>query len=306
LVALRVRDGDDASCLNLNRARQPRLLGVDAGELERRGAFTFAKAAKGLNRRSGWGLLRTESTPADGIPEVAAVGDLNSILWAMGRKVGDTLDYTDERGRAFRVRIVGAVANSILQGNLLIDEQAFLRLFPSEPGYRMFLVDVPAGGAAKTSSVLTRGLRTVGMECTLTMDRLNAFNAVQNTYLGTFQLLGGLGLVLGSIGLGVLVLRNVLERRGELALLLAVGFRSRAVRRMVIIEHAGLLMGGLFLGMLSATVAVLPNLLSPAAQIPYLALALTLGGVLGSGLVWTWLAAAMALRGRLLDGLRSE
>ena len=33
---------------------------------------------------------------------------------------------------------------------------------------------------------------------------------------------GGLGLLLGSVGLGVVVLRNVLERRGELALLLAV------------------------------------------------------------------------------------
>jgi len=39
---------------------------------------------------------------------------------------------------------------------------------------------------------------------------------VQNTYLGTFQILGGLGLLLGSAGLGIVVLRNVLERRGEL------------------------------------------------------------------------------------------
>jgi len=129
---------------------------------------------------------------------------------------------------------------------------------------------------------------------------------VQNTYLGTFQLLGGLGLILGSIGLGILVLRNVLERRGELALLLAVGFRRSAVRRMVMAEHSGLLAAGLALGILAAALAVLPNLLSPTAQVPYLGLALTLGGVLLSGLVWTWLASATALRGRLLDGLRNE
>ena len=62
-----------------------------------------------------------------------------------------------------------------------------------------------------------------------TVARRNAFNAVQNTYLGTFQILGGLGLLLGSAGLGIIVLRNVLERRGELGLLLAVGFRPRAL-----------------------------------------------------------------------------
>ena len=35
-----------------------------------------------------------------------------------------------------------------------------------------------------------------GLELTTTTKRLDAFNAVQNTYLGTFQVLGGLGLLL--------------------------------------------------------------------------------------------------------------
>jgi len=305
-VPLRVRDGDEASCLNLNRARQPRLLGVDPTLLANREAFVFAQVAKGLDRDQGWNLLRSTEGADSRSEVVPAIGDLNSILWAMGRKVGDLLTYTDERGRAFQVQIVGAVANSILQGNLLIDERAFLRLYPSEPGYRMFLVDAPPPSVDETAARLTRGLSPAGVEFTSSTVRLNAFNAVQNTYLGTFQLLGGLGLILGSIGLGILVLRNVLERRGELALLLAVGFRPRAVRHMVIAEHGGLLVAGLGVGMLAAALAVLPNLLSPTAQVPYYGLALTLSGVLISGLVWTWLASATALRGRLLDGLRNE
>jgi len=305
-VPLRVRDGDEASCLNLNRAHHPRLLGVDAGQLAERGAFTFAKVGSGFDPESGWHLLETRERAADGRSIIPAVGDLNSILWAMGRKVGDVLDYQDERGRRFQVRIVGAVANSILQGNLLIDEAAFLERYPSEPGFRMFLVDAPAEDASEVAGTLTRGLREAGVEFTSTADRLNAFNAVQNTYLGTFQLLGGLGLILGSFGLGVVVLRNVLERRGELALLLAVGFRRSAIGRMVIAEHAGLLVGGLVLGVGAAVVAVLPNVLSPTANVPYLNLTLTLAAVLLSGLLWTWLATGAALRGRLLDGLRNE
>jgi ABC-type antimicrobial peptide transport system permease subunit len=135
---------------------------------------------------------------------------------------------------------------------------------------------------------------------------LNSFNAVQNTYLGTFQILGGLGLLLGSAGLGVVVLRNVLERRGELGLLVAVGFRKRALQWLVLAEHGALLGLGLGLGVAAAAVAVLPALLSPARQLPYGSLAVTLGAVLLNGAVWTWLATRVALRGNLLAALRNE
>ena len=119
------------------------------------------------------------------------------------------------------------------------------------------------------------------------------------------DLLGGLGLLLGSAGLGVVVLRNVLERRGELALLLALGFRAKALGWLVLSEHAALLLLGLLSGVVAAGVAVLPSVLGPG-DLPKAALALTLGGVLASGFVWTWLATVSALRGQLLDALRNQ
>jgi ABC-type lipoprotein release transport system permease subunit len=306
-VPFRVRDGDDASCLNLNRAQKPRLLGVNPEALS--GRFTFAKLAEGEDPISNaWARLRSQSAirnPQSAM-EVPAIGDAASIQWAMGKRVGDTLDYVDEQGRPFKVRLVGAVANSILQGNLLIDEAAFVRLFPSEAGYRVFLIDAPAERATTVSGALSLALRDLGLELTPTARRLAQFNAVQNTYLGTFQVLGGLGLLLGSAGLGVVVLRNVLERRAELALLLAVGFRARTVRRLVVGEHATLLIVGLGVGLLSAAVAVLPSLLSPGTDLPYRSLGATVGAVFLSGLAWTWLATKVALRGELLSALRNE
>jgi ABC-type antimicrobial peptide transport system permease subunit len=135
---------------------------------------------------------------------------------------------------------------------------------------------------------------------------LNEFNAVQNTYLSTFQVLGGLGLLLGSAGLGVVVLRNVQNRRGELALLLAVGFRRRALHWLVLSEHGTLLALGVGVGVMAAAVGIMPALLSPGSQIPYASLTLTLIGVLVNGLLWAWVATRFALRGRLLDALRNE
>jgi ABC-type antimicrobial peptide transport system permease subunit len=330
VVPFRVRAGDEASCLNLNRAQRPRLLGVNPELLA--GRFTFASAAKGLDRREGWGLLlargsRREqaltgksnvqsprskveqdrlASAAGEMEEIPAIGDANSIEWALGKKIGDTVDYVDEHGRAFRLRLVGAVANSILQGSLLIDEAEFVKRFPNESGYRMFLIDAPSDSVPQVSATLSRALQDTGLELTPAAQRLNEFNAVQNTYLGTFQILGGLGLLLGSAGLGVVVLRNVFERRGELGLLVAVGFRRRLLHRLLLSEHGVLLGAGLGFGIAAAAVAVLPAILSPGTQLPYGSLALTLGAVLLNGLLWTWLATGYALRGNLLAALRNE
>jgi ABC-type antimicrobial peptide transport system permease subunit len=113
-------------------------------------------------------------------------------------------------------------------------------------------------------------------------------------------------LLLGSAGLGVVVLRNVLERRGELGLLMAVGFRRRALQRMVLSEHVVLLGLGLGIGVAAAAVAVLPAILSPGTQLPYVSLGVTLGAVLLNGALWTQLASWYALRGNLLEALRNE
>jgi putative ABC transport system permease protein len=309
VVPFRVRDGDEASCLNLNRALTPRLLGVNPDLLQQRNAFTFADVMKGLLPDKRWLLLRGSRVNPDTAPpadEIPAIGDENSIVWALGKKIGDTVDYTDGQGRKFKLRLVGALANSVLQGSLVIDEAEFIKRFPGETGYRMFLVDAPSNSAPQVAASLTRALQNAGLELTPAVQRLNEFNAVQNTYLSTFQVLGGLGLLLGSAGLGVVVLRNVQNRRGELALLLAVGFRRRAVQRLVLTEHALLLALGVGVGVLAAVVGTMPALLSPGSRTPYASLTMTLIVVLLNGFLWTWLATRLALRGRLLDALRNE
>ncbi|HSU53987.1 MAG TPA: FtsX-like permease family protein [Candidatus Dormibacteraeota bacterium] len=308
VVPFRVHQGDEASCLNLNRAQKPRILGVKPEMLTNR--FTFTAVAKGLDAKKGWDLLRADKRPSNGSPAeeqaVPAIADANSIEWALGKKIGDTLDYTDEQGRAFKLLLVGAVANSILQGNLIIDETEFTKRFPNESGYQFFLLDAPANKVQPVSAELSRAMQDVGLELTPTVQRLNTFNAVQNTYLGTFQVLGGLGLLLGSAGLGIIVLRNVLERRGELGLLTAVGFSKASLQKLVLGEHAALLAMGLVLGIVAAAIAVLPAILSPANHLPYISLAVTLGAVVLNGLLWTWLATRIALRGDLLKALRNE
>ena len=306
-VPMRLRDGDDASCLNLNRAQNPRLAGVDWKKLAEREAFTFAgsisPAEPVADGKSSWSVLGESSADSD---VVYALGDQNTVVYGLGKGLGDVLDYTDESGRSLKVKIAALTSNSILQGMLFIDEEQFKKRFPSVSGHRLFLIDAPSAAIVDAKKKLAAAMGDVGMELTPTVERLAAFNAVQNTYLGIFQALGGLGLVLGSIGLGIVVMRNVLERRSELALLAAIGFAAKTQRWLVISEHWFLLTAGLMCGVIAAAIAVLPAVLSPGAKVPYALLAAILGGVVVSGGAWTWLASRLALRGRLLGSLRGE
>ena len=297
VVAMRVRDGDDASCLNLNRAQRPRVLGVDPEELSGRGAFGFVEGEE-----DGWGLL-SQTLAAD---EVAAVGDYATVVWGLGRGVGDTISLVDDKGREFRLRIVGMIEDSILQGSLLIDEGKFVERFGSEEGSRMFLIDAGPERIAAVRDALGRGLRDFGFEVTGAGEKLAEFAAVENTYLDIFQMLGGLGLILGSAGLAVVVLRNVLERAGEIAMLGAVGFDRGAVRRMVLLEHLLLLVWGLAIGVGAAVIAVVPAIRAPGGQVPLVSLGVTIAVIAISGAVWVWIAGCICVRGDLMEGLRSE
>jgi ABC-type antimicrobial peptide transport system permease subunit len=170
----------------------------------------------------------------------------------------------------------------------------------------VFLIDVPDGKVEQVIDELERRLGDKGLQATRTTERLGAFLEVVNTYLGIFGALGGIGLLLGSLGLGIVVLRNVLERRGELALLRAVGFRKSQLMWMILEEHWLLCVAGLAVGAVAAVIAVVPAIQSAGRAIPVWGLAWTLIGVVANGCLWALIASAIALRGDLLEGLRHE
>ena len=119
-------------------------------------------------------------------------------------------------------------------------------------------------------------------------------------------MLGGLGVLLGTVGVGLVIGRNVLERRGELALMGAQGFRRSQLAGMILSEHWFLLVAGIVIGVVSSLVAVLPNLLTPSAGLPVgLIVGLTVA-IIVAGLAFCWLATRMALRGSLTESLRAE
>jgi ABC-type antimicrobial peptide transport system permease subunit len=218
--------------------------------------------------------------------------------------VGDELAY-DEGERHLRFRIVAALDDSVLQGEIIVSESRFIEAFPSEEGYRYFLVDA-SGDASAVAAFLEERLATFGFDATSAPARLAAFHRVENTYLSTFQALGALGLLLGTIGLATVMFRNVLERRRELALLRAVGYDARHVSIVIMAEAVLLLGAGLVAGVGCALLAVAPAWLSRGGALPGAGLAALLAAVAVAGIISSLIATRAALGGRMLDALRAE
>jgi ABC-type antimicrobial peptide transport system permease subunit len=237
---------------------------------------------------------------------VPAVADNTVIVWGLGLSVGDTLTYLDENGEAFSVRLVGGLDNSVFQGSLIISEKAFLEKYPSLSGYRLFLIDAHREGLTQTAGDISWAMQDQGMDLVLASDRLAEFNQVENTYLAIFLILGSFGLLLGSIGIGIVVSRNVRERLGELALLRAVGFDRRSIQALILSEHSALLLAGILFGLAAALLATLPSLLSPGSDIPYGTLLILLVIVTVNGMTWTYAAVRRGIRQDLLPALRRE
>ncbi len=302
-IPFRVRPGDDASCLNLYAPQEPRILGVSPTfTADARFSFRDSLASTAEEEKNPWLLL--ESQPLDGI--IPAIADANTIQYILHLAVGDELIVHRGNGEPVHLQLVAALRDSIFQGELLISEANFLRAFPEQEGFRFFLLDVPAEKSASLIPLMEERLADWGFAVESSRERLAAYHQVENTYLSTFQSLGILGLVLGTVGLATILLRNVLERRKELALLRAVGYDQRILSGIIVTENLVLVIWGLVCGGICALLSILPALQARGVAFPVLMISLILFIVLIVGLASSILAVLAALRTPLLDALRSE
>jgi len=317
MVPLRVQDGDDASCLNLYRPRQPRILGVprtlayhakDASRFAWGSAFPISQggaepAAESFDPHLDALTRRNWPYADDAIPVVI---DENTARYSLGLRgqPGEILTIENASGQKTKLLVVALLRNSIFQGDLLISEENLLKLFPDTRGYRYFLIRTPPGQRQAVADLLEDRLGDFGLDVTPARERLAALLAVQNTYLSTFQSFGALGLMLGTLGLAAVQLRSVQQRRGELALLRAAGFGRRRITTLVLFEITTVMVAGLGLGAAAALLAVWPHLWSGAASFPWAPLGGMLLAVVACGVVAGTLAALTAVRDPLIAALR--
>lgn len=301
VASFRVRGGEDASCLNLYQTSQPRVVGVPKkfkGE-----AFAWASVPQ---TKAPWSVIDKVLERPDVVPVVL---DKNTAAYSLHLSgVGSQFTIRDAFDQQVMLEVVGLLAGSVLQGNVLMSEANFLKLFPDSSGRKLFLIRNGSDDLSNEELTTLFESRLVdnGFDAVDAKARLAEFMAVQNTYLSTFQSLGALGLLLGTVGVAVAQLRSVIERRGELALLRSAGFQQRRLAKMVLMENVSLLFTGLGIGCVAALVATLPHWAFAEADIPWRTLVVLMAVVTACGIAAGWLAVRAAIRAPLVAALRGD
>ena len=286
----RVLPGEDVSCLNLYQPEKPQILGAPD-------AITFSTVLDALQ----WRTLTSRHLEDGRVP---AIGDAKSLRWILHHNPDDDFVIQDAFGKPLRLELE-TIENSLFQSQLIISEANFMKHFPNQSGYQFFLIKTPPALRAETAQVLEKTLGDYGFDLTSASERLASYRAVENTYISTFQSLGGLGVLLGTFGLALVLFRNIIERRGELATLRAFGFRRRLLARMLFIESCFLLTVGMLIGIVAGVVAILGSQ-GGLPSFPWVSLTITLLFIFGFGIIANAIAVAVALRSPLLSTLKSE
>ena len=177
------------------------------------------------------------------------------------------------------------------------------RHFPGQAGYRWFLI---WSSQPDIATQLEEQFRDYGLDVVSTVKKLRDFHLVEHTYMSVFQAIGGLGLMLGTLGLGIVLVRNTIERKQELAMLRAFGFCQLTLSAMLLIENSFLILVGLGIGTVSALLAVAPHLLSMGNPIPLFSLVITLVLVLAVGVGSNLIVIRATVNLPLLSTLKSE
>ena len=285
IFPFRVLPGEDVSCLNLYQPQKPQILGASDAMLD----------------EYPWSQIRVVQPEGGRAP---AIGDEKSLRWILHHNPDDDFLMQDEFGKPLSLQLE-TLENSLFQSQLIISESNFTKYFPSQSGYQFFLIKTPPALREETAQVLEKILGDYGFDLTSASARLASYRAVENTYISTFQSLGGLGVLLGTFGLALVLFRNIIERRGELATLRAFGFRRQLLSRMLFLESCFLLAVGMLIGIVAGLVAVLGSQ-GHLPSFPWLSLTITLLFIFGFGIIANAIAVAVALRSPLLSTLKSE
>lgn len=308
-----MKPGTDASCVNLYQATVPTLLGASTTFVER-GGFRFANS----KLPNPWQMLNDKlddtvlpdpdgSLPDRVVPTIPVIGDANTLQYSLKTRVGGDVFVPDKTNPEFALRVVGMLDGSVFQGVLVMSDLNLKRVDPSVAGSRYFLIETASLQDADTAaSVFETRLNDYGLDTELVSERLSGFLAVQNTYLSTFQMLGGLGLLVGTFGLAAVMVRNVVERRREIALMRAVGFTTGRISRLILYENNVLLMWGILLGTGSALLAMSPHLRSTGGDLPWQSLAITLVAVAVIGSLASLFAVRTASTVSIRENLTAE
>lgn len=225
---------------------------------------------------------------------------------------------SDRTGKTETVTIIGVIDSNVstLLG-IYLPAPVFTGLYDAPDSSNLFvrLNDFPSPNAEEVARQIESALLTKGVQAASIQQEIDESASFQTGFFKLLQGFMGLGLFTGIAALGVISFRSVVERRQQIGMLRAIGYRRNMVALSFMLESLVVAM----LGVLSGTVLALVlsyNLINSedfeeGAQftgfvVPWGTILFFIGASIVAAAIMTWVPARKASSVPIAEALRYE
>ncbi|MCK4614583.1 MAG: FtsX-like permease family protein, partial [Thermoplasmata archaeon] len=169
-----------------------------------------------------------------------------------GMEVGDSLVIRDRFGNKKVVTIIGFTKNRIVRGvyvhsDVVTTEEGFnktssyLTLFKFSKG-------ISESKQEDLAKDLEREFLQYGLRTFIIKKEIEDMLKMISNFFYLLEAFLGLGLIVGIAGLGIITIRSVAERRQQIGMLRAIGFKRSMIWKSFLIETSYIALLGIFIG----------------------------------------------------------
>lgn len=218
-------------------------------------------------------------------------------------------------GNIVTVTVIGQAkeAGEIFWNGMFVPLETHKEAYPDAKGQAFYLSLGPGVGSRQYARTLEAALVTASAESLQKV--LDDQQATSNAFMLVFQGFMGLGLIVGIAALGVVASRAVVERRQQIGMLRAIGYKRGMVALSFLFESGFVAASGVLLGLLLGVSlswvlftsgSVGEESKNAGFTVPWLNLAGVSALAFGASMLMTFLPARSASRVPIAEALRYE
>ena len=209
--------------------------------------FNFSSTQGSLSAAQVWDLVATN--PNDAVVDHGY--QIGGIVYGPssphpGLKPGTTVTLTNSSGATARVTVVGILSESFVGG--IFVNPAVGRTLGTTAANTYFLTTANGVDATHAAQAAKRAFFPFGLVLFDFAQILQSSIQSTEAIIGLLEVFVGLGLAVGIAAVGIVALRAVVERRQEIGMLRATGFRRSGILKVFFLEYSYVALLGIGIG----------------------------------------------------------
>lgn len=186
-----------------------------------------------------FGQVNTRGPPTTS--QTPAAGDLLQVYFSKGQ--GQPILSTN-------VTVAGVMSSFLFNGGIVGTSKLLWNSFQVGTGQFGFVKVTSGTDPTLVANIMKKDFARLGMVTIVIPVIISNFIQIGQSFLGVFEAFLALGLVVGIAGLGIISIRSVVERRKEIGVLRAIGFRKNMILSAFLLENSYVALLGILIGII--------------------------------------------------------